>query len=259
MVCAGNFLCFPPICSLALGARGGCKGHLPEHTAKLAHGGTLLQQCPPLPGGSESCGRAESHQGEGGRGGMLGQVGHHPRREHPAVTRLSVGPLRGPGAAGQEDSAAGLGGGRRASGCLGVRGLGAAGPRPCDRGQGRSQRKAAEAAAGCEPPPAGRGLSCGSSARAGPGPPLPARRLTPGPARPPSGSGPARPPAPAQPGLPPAPALALAQPPLLPGSRPGLPPAPSWPWALGQAWGRHGPRGTSRCPAATLVPRPAET
>lgn len=65
MVCAGNFLCFPPICSLALVTRGlqrslwVPKSHLAERTAKLAHNGTLLQQPPLLPLGSKSCGSSQ--------------------------------------------------------------------------------------------------------------------------------------------------------------------------------------------------------
>lgn len=97
MVRAGNFLCFPPICSLTLGTRGlqsslwVPKGHLAERTAKLTHSGTLLQQSPLLPLDSESCGQAESRQGEGDHGqgaGVLRQVRHHPTREHRSATPL---------------------------------------------------------------------------------------------------------------------------------------------------------------------------
>lgn len=94
---AGNFLCFPPICSLAPGTRGLQSSlrvprvHLAERTAKSAHSGTLLQQSPLLPLDSESCVQAESRRGEGEHGqgaGVLRQVRHHPTREHRSATPL---------------------------------------------------------------------------------------------------------------------------------------------------------------------------
>ena len=99
MVCAGNFLCFPPICSLALVTRGlqrslwVPKSHLAERTAKLAHNGTLLQQPPLLPLGSKSCGSSQKPpRGRwawaGCRGAGAGKTSPSTRAplSHPSLT-----------------------------------------------------------------------------------------------------------------------------------------------------------------------------